>query len=118
MVSNGDGSNNLKLNLIKTDTEEQHKQHQDSMVKLTIDELEYKLVASLQNNPQLEDEIRIIETTNKIDEQILMLDNRMDLVLEQHEKDFLSAYRKHMIEVQNELTDLKAKGTDAELQLK
>jgi hypothetical protein len=42
----------------------------------------------------------------------------MDVVLEQHERDFLSAYRKHMIEVQQELNQLKAKGTDAELQLK
>lgn len=42
----------------------------------------------------------------------------MDEVLEQHEKDFLKAYRKHMITVQQELSDLKAKGTDAELQLK
>jgi hypothetical protein len=44
-----------------------------------------------------------------------MLDNRMDIVLEQHEKDFLSAYRKHMIAVQKELTELKNKGTETEL---
>lgn len=42
----------------------------------------------------------------------------MDLVLEQHEKDFLAAYRKHMIAVQKELTQLKQKGTDQELQMK
>jgi hypothetical protein len=46
-----------------------------------------------------ESEERIIQLTNQIDEQILYLDNRMDMVLEQHEKDFLSAYRKHMIAV-------------------
>ncbi len=40
------------------------------------------------------------------------------MVLEQHERDFLKAYRKHMISVQQELQDLKSKGTDAELQLR
>ena len=39
----------------------------------------------------------------------------MDVVLEEHEKNFLSAYRKHMIAVQKELTDLKQKGTETEL---
>lgn len=39
----------------------------------------------------------------------------MDLKLEEHEKNFLSAYRKHMISVQKELTDLKSKGTETEL---
>lgn len=48
----------------------------------------------------------------------MQLDNRMDIVLEAHEKDFLAAYRKHMIAVQKELSDLKNKGTDTELQLK
>jgi len=48
----------------------------------------------------------------------LQLDNRMDIVLEAHEKDFLAAYRKLMIAVQKELSDLKNKGTDTELQLK
>ena len=39
----------------------------------------------------------------------------MDSVLEEHEKDFLAAYRKHMIQVQRELQDLKSKGTETEL---
>jgi hypothetical protein len=39
----------------------------------------------------------------------------MDLVLEEHEKDFLAAYRKHMIQVQKELTDLKNRGSETEL---
>jgi hypothetical protein len=59
-----------------------------------------------------------VQFTNEIDDEVIRLDNRMDMVLEQHERDFLSAYRKHMIEVQQELNQLKAKGTDAELQLK
>jgi hypothetical protein len=59
-----------------------------------------------------------VQFTNEIDDEVIRLDNRMDVVLEQHERDFLSAYRKHMIEVQQELNQLKAKGTDAELQLK
>ena len=37
----------------------------------------------------LEDEEKILDFANRIDEQILQLDNRMDLVLETHEKDFL-----------------------------
>lgn len=63
-------------------------------------------------------EKKIVQATNEIDDEVIRLDNRMDVVLEQHERDFLSAYRKHMIEVQQELNQLKAKGTDAELQLK
>jgi hypothetical protein len=47
-----------------------------------------------------------------------MLDNRLDMVLENHEKDFLSAYRLHMVRVQQELTELKTRGTEAQLQLK
>jgi len=42
-----------------------------------------------------------------------MLDNRLDMVLEKHEKDFLSAYRIHMLKVQQELTELKTRGTEA-----
>lgn len=59
-----------------------------------------------------------MQLTNEIDDEVIRLDNKMDVVLEQHERDFLSAYRKHMIEVQQELNQLKAKGTDVELQLK
>ena len=47
-----------------------------------------------------------------------MLDNRLDMVLEKHEKDFLSAYRIHMLKVQQELTKLKTRGTEAQLQAK
>jgi len=48
---------------------------------------------------RIEDEKRIVELADMIDEQILMLDNRLDLVLENHEKEFLGAYRIHMVRV-------------------
>lgn len=38
--------------------------------------------------------------------------------LEKHEKDFLAAYRYHMVKVQQELTDLKNMGTQLDLQKK
>ncbi len=41
----------------------------------------------------LDDEKRIIDLTNKIDDLVLLLDSQMDIHLEQHEKDFLKAYR-------------------------
>ena len=44
-----------------------------------------------------------------------MLDNRLDLVLEKHEKDFLSAYRYHMVKVQSELTELKGRANEKQL---
>ena len=46
------------------------------------------------------------------------MDTRLDLVLEKHERDFLSAYRFHMVQVQAELTALKGKGNEKELQKK
>jgi hypothetical protein len=51
-----------------------------------------------------------VELTDKIDSEIYQLDNRLDLVLEKHETDFLAAYRYHMLKVQGELTDLKNHG--------
>jgi len=62
-----------------------------------------------------QNERAIIDTINKIDEQITMLDNRLDLVLEKHEKDFLSAYRFHMVKVQAELTELKSRANEGKL---
>jgi chromosome segregation ATPase len=41
----------------------------------------------------------------------------MDTVLEKREKEFLSAYQSHMIEVQKELLDLKRKANEKELKL-
>ena len=47
----------------------------------------------------MENELKIVSLTNQIDDVVLQLDNTMDVVLEQHERDFLQAYRKHMIQV-------------------
>ena len=40
---------------------------------------------------------------NGIERQITGLDDKLDTVLEKNEKDFLMAYRFHMLKVQNEL---------------
>ena len=66
----------------------------------------------------IEDEKKIVGFANSIDDCIKNLDIEMDQVLERHERDFLAAYRKHMIAVQRELQDLKAKGTETELQFR
>lgn len=73
------------------------------------------LSKQIEDSLGLETEQKIVFLTNQIDDEVTKLDNTMDVVLEQHERDFLTAYRKHMIEVQQELNQLKAKGTDAEL---
>lgn len=57
------------------------------------------LLDKLDDHVGLDDERKIVALVNTIDDQILKLDNLMDLKLEEHEKDFLSAYRKHMIAV-------------------
>ena len=43
------------------------------------------------------------------------LDSKLDAVLEKNEKDFLTAYRFHMLKVQNELMQLKKKANETEL---
>lgn len=43
------------------------------------------------------------------------LDQKLDRVLEKNEKDFLQAYRYHMLKVQNELMNLKKKANETEL---
>jgi hypothetical protein len=43
------------------------------------------------------------------------LDKKLDSVLEKNEKDFLTAYRYHMLHVQNELMQLKKKAAETEL---
>ena len=69
-----------------------------------IEELVNEFNSDLSGHVNYELELKITNTVQAIDEQVVQLDNRMDLVLEQHEKDFLAAYRKHMIAVQKELT--------------
>ena len=93
-----DGYKVPTLNLIKRESENQPKEIMDTVIQ--------------------QNERMIIDTVSKIDEQIAMLDNRLDLVLEKHEKDFLGAYRYHMVKVQSELTELKGRANEKQLQQK
>ena len=58
---------------------------------------------------------RIGEINSGIDETVKDLDHKLDVVLENNEKDFLMAYRFHMLKVQNELMVLKKKAGETEL---
>ncbi|CDW88794.1 UNKNOWN [Stylonychia lemnae] len=58
---------------------------------------------------------RISNLQTKINSQITDLDNRLDSILEKHEKDFLTAYRYHMLKVQKELVTMKQKANENEL---
>ena len=46
---------------------------------------------------------RIAALQQNVDTEIEKLDQKLDTVLEKNEKDFLTAYRFHMLKVQNEL---------------
>ena len=63
-------------------------------------------------------EERIIAVADKIDKQMENLDVMLDDRLEKHEKDFLQAYRFHMLKVQEELTTLKQRANEAQLKAK
>jgi chromosome segregation ATPase len=69
--------------------------------------------ASARNVEELRD--RIQDINRHIDETVVDLDQKLDLVLENNEKDFLMAYRFHMLKVQNELMLLKKKAGETEL---
>mmetsp|Transcript_994 Transcript_994/g.1194 ORF Transcript_994/g.1194 Transcript_994/m.1194 type:complete len:102 (+) Transcript_994:150-455(+) len=58
---------------------------------------------------------RIATLQVNIDTTIENLDAKLDTVLEKNEKDFLTAYRFHMLKVQNELMQLKKKANETEL---
>lgn len=58
---------------------------------------------------------QISNTNDDINLQIEELDQKLDIVLEKNEKDFLTAYRFHMLKVQNELMQLKKKANETEL---
>lgn len=49
---------------------------------------------------------------------VATLNDKVGKVLQKQEREFLSAYRAHMYQVQKELQSLRAKANDAELQLK
>ena len=67
---------------------------------------------------ELENDEKIEFLSRKIDEQITDLDQKLDHVLEKHEKDFLKAYRVQMLKVQDELSQLRARANEKELQSK
>ena len=67
---------------------------------------------------ELENDEKIEFLSRKIDEQITDLDQKLDHVLEKHEKDFLKAYRVQMLKVQDELALLRARANEKELQSK
>jgi Fe2+ transport system protein B len=58
---------------------------------------------------------RIGELLGDTNKEIEDLDSKLDHVLEKNEKDFLTAYRFHMLKVQNELMQLKKKANETEL---
>ena len=58
---------------------------------------------------------KINDTNNNINATIVDLDAKLDSVLEKNEKDFLMAYRFHMLKVQNELMNLRKKASEQEL---
>ena len=66
----------------------------------------------------LDSEEKIEFLSRKIDDQITDLDQKLDHVLEKHEKDFLKAYRVQMLKVQDELLQLRARANEKELQSK
>ena len=51
----------------------------------------------------------------EIEGQVKKLDSNLDSVLEKNERDFLTAYRFHMLKVQSELMQLKKKANETEL---
>ena len=67
---------------------------------------------------ELESDEKIEFLSHKIDEQITDLDTKLDVVLEKHEKEFLKAYRVQMLKVQDELTQLRQRANEKELQSK
>ena len=58
---------------------------------------------------------KINKLKDNINAQIEDLDTKLDKVLEKNERDFLTAYRFHMLKVQNELLTLKKKANETEL---
>ncbi len=62
--------------------------------------------------------MEVDRTYNELQNLISELDTKFDRVLERHEKDFLSAYRGHMIKVQKELNYLRRKAKEQEIKLK
>lgn len=75
-------------------------------------------VIDISHDDDLTDEELIVKLATEIDTNITALDEKLDSVLERHEKEFLTAYRFHMLKVQGELTALKQKANERQLKLK
>lgn len=58
---------------------------------------------------------RITQLQQQINGQVAELDVQLEGILERHEKDFLTAYRFHMLKVQKELVSLKQQANESEL---
>ena len=61
---------------------------------------------------------KVSELHNEVQETIHSLDKKIDAIIEKEEKEFLSAYRNHLMRIQHELNLYKAKLDDKEFQLK
>jgi len=61
---------------------------------------------------------RVKDLHGKIGSVVSHLNEKIALVLQKQEKEFLAAYRAHMLSVQKELQQLRAKANEAELAMK
>lgn len=61
---------------------------------------------------------RVKDLHGKIGSVVNHLNEKIALVLQKQEKEFLAAYRAHMLSVQKELQQLRAKANEAELAMK
>lgn len=61
---------------------------------------------------------KVIQTHEKIQEMLEHLDNLQNSILYQHEKDFLAAYKDHMLKVEVELVLFKKRTADFYLKMK
>ena len=79
-------------------------QHQSQLTRNTEGQSSADFMKTLQ---ELESDDKIVFLSRKIDDQITDLDQKLDHVLEKHEKNFLKAYREEMLKVQDELSQLR-----------
>jgi len=58
---------------------------------------------------------KIKNLSSNLENLFKFLDDKMDTVLEKRQKEFLSAYQRHMVEVQEELLNLKRRANEKEI---
>lgn len=61
---------------------------------------------------------RVKDLHSKLKTVVANLSDKVSIVLQKQENEFLAAYRAHMYNVQKELQELRAKVDDAELKMK